>query len=60
MAEHPDPTRQASLLELLGAPSPAALPHAQMQALATLLEALLRDIAEALASPEVGHDQDHR
>ncbi len=59
MAEHPDPTRQANLLELLGAPSPA-LPHAQMQALATLLEALLRQIAEALAGPEVGHDQDHR
>jgi hypothetical protein len=59
MAEHHDTTQQASLLELLEAPPSAKLPSAQMQALATLLEALLHEIAEALASLEVGHDQDH-
>jgi hypothetical protein len=59
MAEHHDTTRQASLFELLEAPPSAKLPSTQMQALAILLEALLREIAEALASPEAGHDQDH-
>ena len=53
MAEHPDITRQANLLELLEARSPVVLPTT------TLLVALLREIAEALASPGVDHDQDH-
>jgi hypothetical protein len=59
MAEHPDITRQANLLELLEARSPVVLPTTQMKALTTLLVALLREIAETLASPGVGHDQDH-
>ena len=60
MIEHPDTTQQTSLLALIEAPPPVALPAGQTNALATLLEALLREIAAALASREVGHEQDHR
>ena len=35
------------------------LAAAQMAELATLLEALLREIAAALATGELGDDQDH-
>jgi len=34
-------------------------PHSQKEQLATLVEALLREIAAALASREVGDDEDH-
>ena len=37
----------------------AALAPAQKEQLATLVEALLREIAAALAVGEVGDDQDH-
>jgi hypothetical protein len=33
--------------------------HSQMEQLATLVEALLREIAAALASREVGDEEDH-
>ena len=50
---------QPSLLTLLMEVPPVVLPSAQQAQLATLLEVLLREIAVALASGEVGHDQDH-
>ena len=50
---------QPSLLTLLMEVPPVVLPSAQQAQLATLLEVLLREIAVALASGEVGHDEDH-
>ena len=51
---------QPSLLALLEAVPPVVLPSAQQAQLATLVEVLLREIAVALATGEVGHDEDHR
>jgi hypothetical protein len=59
MTKHCDTIHQANLLELIERP-PVALPAEETKALARLLEVLLREIAEALASQEVGNDQDHR
>ena len=56
MTEQPD-TAQASLLALLEAP--VMLPPDQKKVLATLLEALLREIAASLATHEADNDQDH-
>jgi len=39
---------------------PVVLPGAQMAELATLVEALLLEIAAALANGGVANDQDHR
>jgi hypothetical protein len=50
---------QPSLLALLMEVPPVVLPSAQQAQLATLVEVLLREIAVALATGEVGHDQDH-
>jgi hypothetical protein len=51
-------TAQASLLALLE--TPTILSTDQTTVLATLLEALLREIAASLATQEAGDDQDHR
>ena len=48
-----------SLLALLEEVPPVVLPSAQQAQLATLVEVLLREIAVALATGEVGHDEDH-
>ena len=50
---------QPSLLALLMEVPPVELPSTQQAQLATLLEVLLREIAAALATGEVGHDEDH-
>ena len=50
---------QPSLLALLMEVPPVELPSTQQAQLATLLEVLLREIAVALATGEVGHDEDH-
>ena len=50
---------QPSLLALLMEVPRVVLPSAQQAQLATLLEVLLREIAVALATGEVGHDEDH-
>jgi hypothetical protein len=55
-------TRQSDKLQpsLFNNEAPrAALAAAQMVDLASLVEALLREIATALANGEVGDDQDH-
>jgi hypothetical protein len=56
---------QRSLLELLEEAPRVALPPSQQTQLARQVEVLLREIAvalasEAMASREVGDDQDHR
>ena len=48
---------ETCLLDLL--PPRATLPAAQMSELAELVTLLLREIAVALESGEVGNDQDH-
>jgi hypothetical protein len=53
--KHKSASSQPDLFE-----DPRALPSSlQKEQLATLVEALLREIAVALAAREVGDDQDH-
>lgn len=50
---------QRSLLEVIEEVPRITLPPAQKAQLATLLEALLAEIAAALATGEAGDEQDH-
>ena len=55
--KHQRASRQADLFDV--AEPRATLAPAQKVQLATLVEALLTEIAAALASGEIGDDQDH-